>query len=288
MVSETANLDDPAKTRIVFGKALAALVAAQANWSVITEIHGAERQAIETWAAKAKVDLGKADAKARSKLLDVANTAFVSIALGSPHPNSEEKLGDLGLLTPRSYDIEIQNPLKSEIAEHGVTKREVGDAIHNPDAYQHLSPPPDFDQESPLISMFVRVLNRPAVAQGAAPAKWCFVVGRRVGRKVHVQDAYRISQATLTAVGASPLDLFRAFCGVYGCELMLGPKKIGKFLLYERVKGVGKIQANVPTGHKVHLSTMAKATGEEIELAFGYAIDLTAYGEAIRGGSSAG
>jgi hypothetical protein len=79
--------------------------------------------------------------------------------------------------------------------------------------------------------MFVRVLNRPAVAQRAAPAEWCFVIGRRVGRKVHVQDAYRISQATLAAVGASPLDLFRAFCGAFGCELMLGSKKMGKFLL---------------------------------------------------------
>jgi hypothetical protein len=96
-----------------------------------------------------------------------------------------------------------------------------------------------------------------------------------VGRKVQAQDAYKISQAALAEVGESPLDLFSAFCGAYGCELILGPKKIGKFLLYERVKGTGNIQASAPIGHKVYLSTMAKATGEEIELAFGYAIDLT-------------
>lgn len=86
MVSETAISNDHAKARLVYGRALAALVAAQANWSAISEVKGAERQVIETWATKAKVDLEKLDLKARSKLLDVANNALVSVALGSTRP----------------------------------------------------------------------------------------------------------------------------------------------------------------------------------------------------------
>jgi hypothetical protein len=281
MVTETANIEDASKARIVFGKALAALLAAQTNWGVINEVQGAERQAIETWAAKAKVDLGKADAKARTKLLDMANNALISVALGSTRPKSEDKLGNLGLLMPRLYEVEIQNPLRTEIAEHGVTKHEVMDAIHNPDAYQHLSPPPDFNAETSLISIFVRVLNRVEVAQRSASAEWCLVIARRDGRKVWAQDAYKISQTMLVPAGGSPLDLFRAFCGVFGGELTAGSKKIGKFLLYERIKNMGKIQANLPTGHKVQLSTMARTSGDEIELAFGYAIDMTAYKQSL-------
>ena len=278
MASENLAGDERANTRIVFGRALAALVAAQANWTVISEVHGAERQAIENWAAKAKVDLNRPNAKARAKLLDVGNTALMSVALGSPHAkSSEDRLGTLGLLSPSLYEIKVQNPLSSELSERSLTKGDITQTLRYADAHQHFSPPPNFDPSSPLISIFVRVLNRDELSQGIASPDWCLVTASRKGRNLIAHDAYRIQRAMIVDPGTTPLDLFKAFCDVFGCELKVGEKRIGKFLLYDRVQGTGKIEAQSPPNHKVQVSAMAKSNDGIIELAFGYAIDLTVY-----------
>jgi hypothetical protein len=271
--------DDPSHTRAVFGRALAALVAAQSNWSGIDELPRDERQAIETWAAKAKVDLSNPSTKARSKLLDVANNALMSVALGSTHRKAEDTLGDFGLLSPRLYEVEIGQPLKSEFAEHGLTKNEIKQAVNYPDAHQHLSPPPDFQLGAEMLSLFARVRNRTEVVETNASPEWSFVIANRNGHKVLGLDGYRIERKKLATSGPleTPLDLFRAFCDVYGCDLSLDQKSLGKFLVYARVVGTGHIQAHHPPGHKIHLAVWAKTGAGTVELAFGYAIDLTKY-----------
>src|SRR5262249_9461945 len=98
MALENTPQEQRAETRSVFGRALAALVAAQADWNAISEVQGAEREAIEDWAATARVDLQQPSEKARTKLLQVANTAVMSVALGSTQTKADNKLGDLGLL----------------------------------------------------------------------------------------------------------------------------------------------------------------------------------------------
>jgi len=280
---------DQGDTRAIFGKALAALVAAQANWASIGEVHGAEREAIERWAAKAKVDLITPDAKARARLLDVANTELMSVALGSTHPKADDKLGELGLLSARFYEVELVDPIKSNLSEHGLTKKEIIGAVRYADAYQHLSPPAAFRSNAELVSLFVRVLNAAAVRDNRALPEWALVIGQRAGRKFYARDAYRIKASMLDDKkhhlvkidGITPLSLFRAFCDAYGCELMLNGKPLGKFLVYERVQGSGEIGAHGPVGHKLHIASMHRSAGSVAELGFGYAIDLTTYGHAL-------
>jgi hypothetical protein len=278
MPSEQASLDERASARALVGRSLAALVAAQANWAGINQLPRDERQTIESWAAKARVDLNRLTAKARSRLLDVANNALMSVALGSTSPKVDDKLGDLGLLSPRAYEVEITERLRSDLADHALSKGEIVETVHNPDAHQHLSPPMDFQLNAELISLFVRVLNRTKITQESAPPVWSFVLGNRKGRKVIVRDAYRIQAAKLVVQGETPLDLFKAFCELYGCELTLNQKPIGKFLVYARVMGTGTVQAHRPPNHKVQLSIITQNNVDgSIEFAVGYAIDLTEY-----------
>lgn len=129
-----------------------------------------------------------------------------------------------------------------------------------------------------MLSLFARVRNRTEVSQTNASPEWSFIIAKRNGRKVAALDGYRIERKTLAISDQTPLGLFEAFCDVYGCELSLNQKKLGKFLVYARVVGTGQIQAHHPSNHKIHLAVMAKpdAAGT-VELAFGYAIDLTKY-----------
>ena len=288
MPSEQASPDERAQARALVGRALAALVATQANWAGINQLAGDERQTIESWAAKAKVDLSKPTAKARSRLLEVANSALMSVALGSTGPKVDDKLGDLGLLSPSAYEVEIAELLRSNLTQNGLSKGEIREAVHNPDAHQHLSPPMEFQLNAELISLFVRVLNRTELAQGSASPEWALVIGNRKGRKLIALDAYRIQAAKLDAHGETPLDLLKAFCEVYGCELTLDQKPIGKFLVYARLVGTGTIQANHPSNHKVQLSLMAKNRGDgTVEFAFAYAIDLSEYRSSLKSQGSA-
>jgi hypothetical protein len=281
MASETSPSDKTA-TRAIYGRALAALVAAQGNWAVIADVKGAEKEAIEQWASKAKVNLAAADAKARSKILDVANNALVSIALGSTQSSAISKVVDIGLLATSRYEVDIQNPIKSEYAARLLTKHLITETVRYPDAYQHLSPPPDFDRDAPLVSIFVRVLNREEVQQKIAPAEWSLVMGSRSGRKMQIRDGYRIFGSELELSGNSPLDLFRSFCAVYGHELAVGGKRVGKVLMYQQFKGQGaNFQAlDVKGRQKLAMSTFVKQGNDTIEFAFGYAIDMTQYAEA--------
>jgi hypothetical protein len=283
MASNTASKnDDRTSTRAIYGRALAALVAAQGNWAAVSEVQGAEKEAIEQWASKAKVNLADADAKARSKILEVANNALISVALGSTQPSALHKVVDIGLLATGQYDVDIQNPLKSEYASRFLTKRLITETVRRPDAYQHLSPPPDFQGDVPLVSIFVRVLNREEIQQKLAPAQWSLVIGCRSGRNMHVRDGYRIFGSELALSGSSPLDLFKAFCAVYGHELTIAGTKVGKVLMYQQFKGESaKFEAvGVENKHKIIMSTFFKKGSDGLEFAFGYAIDITKYAEA--------
>jgi hypothetical protein len=280
MTSEVTAYDQR-NTREIFGKALAALVAVQANSLSFGELPEPERETIATWAAKARVDLTKLDAKGRTRLLDVANTELMSVALGSTRPKTDDKLGELGLLTPRRYEVEIDGPIKLNIAEHGLTKDDLLDAVHYPNAYQHLSPPKEFGSDGELVSLFVRVRNLTAVRENRDAPEWSVVIGRRNGRKFIACDGYRITRTMIKDEGETPLALFRSFCDAYGCDLKLSGQPMGKFLVYARVKGNQRLDATAPPGHKLSIATMVKFTGVETELAFGYAIDLTAYDRAL-------
>jgi hypothetical protein len=170
---------------------------------------------------------------------------------------------------------------KANLSDHGLTKSEIAHVVHYPDAYQHLSPPLGFNPDADLVSIFVRLLNPIEVAQGEPP-EWALITSGRKGRKLFVHDGYRIAANTLKDPGKTPIELLRSFCEVYGCELMLGERKLGKFLMYERLKGSrANIQAHAVPKHKIHLTIMATTAGDTLELAFGYAIDLTSYSRAL-------
>ena len=266
--------------RAIAANALAALLAAQTHWTVIKDLTGPEREVVEQWAAKAKVDLGRADARARAKLLDVANDELVTLALGSARPKAQDKLGDLGLVSPRRYRFEQTPQLRDLIGRRGVTKREIEDTVHSPDAYQHLFPPGDFNPDVELMSLFVRVLNRAQVAQDGALAVWCLVVAKREGLKIAGYDAFRVYEDIVKFADGSPLELLRAFCEVYGMELDIKGKRFGKFLTYAKIlvePNVG-LGWNAERGRSFSGSTILRSTDDGfLEFALAYAIDSTAY-----------
>jgi hypothetical protein len=279
-VDSEVSRDERSK-RALFGRGIGALVAAQANWSGIPELPNDERETIEQWAEQAKVNLSKPSVKARSRLLEVANNALMSVALGSTTPKqSRDKLGSLGLLSPSLYEVQLQGPLKTGLAERGLSRNQIKHTVSEPDAYQHLSPPQDFQLGAELISVFVRVLNRDEVVQFASP-QWSLVIGKRDGSKFLAFDGYRIDGRNIALTGETPLHLFKAFCQTFGCELLLGQKPIGKFLVYERVFGNGQIEAQAQPKHRIIFSVMAKNWGAGFDLAYGYAIDLTDYKRAM-------
>jgi hypothetical protein len=126
----------------------------------------------------------------------------------------------------------------------------------------------------------VRLLNRSDVVAKEALPEWAVITGNRSGRTLHVMDAYRVKRQMLTQDDSAlntPLDLFRAFCDAAGCDLTIGAKKIGKFLVYERIPDKGQLTAVHPSSHKVQVSSWFRQHEDGFELAFAYAIDLTLY-----------
>ncbi len=239
MESETLS-QDPSKYRLIVGNVLAALVASEgaASASVLRELSTAERSVVSDWAAQARVNLDNLDSRGRTKLLNIANETLISLAVGNVNPrDANAKLGTLGILSPAKYAAKATPRLLETLSLAGLTLKDARDAIHHPDAYQHLSPPSDFgEDDTGRPSLFVRQLNR----SEADPADWLFVIGLRTGSAINMYTALRMfgDDVRLDRDKSSPVDLLRAFAESFGLDFKIGGTPVGKFCVYKSVSGL--------------------------------------------------
>ena len=244
-------------------------------------------------ATQTGVELSRATPADQSRLVQWAENALTEISVGSIKPKEvRERLGTQGLLEPERYVIQFSDHLAKESLFFAVKPMAAQSAIQKADAYQHLFRPEGFDLESPLVSLFVRVVNCREVVNGE-PAIWHLVSATRTGDVLRVDSAWQVhaKEIEIDASTARPLDLLRAFADRFGLPLRSGSRQLGKFILYEKMRIAPSdrptelLTVEKPPQVQKMLSefrTRVSRDKRHFEIAIGYAINIDAYHEALR------
>lgn len=142
------------------------------------------------------------------------------------------RLGARGDLNPSSYEIDIPSVLRDIAAARGIRPNHIEDALHAPDAVQHLSS----KRHSFLVSLFLKRVG------SGRNAFTLFVLALRDGYTLRVRDALRVYHADVDMKRANePVAVLRSFLNTYGLLIEIGPRS-GLLLLDDVFPFVGTVK----------------------------------------------
>ncbi len=293
MELDALKTTDRRMARLIVSNALAALLASESPAAASSQINlnEPERAVLYELATRAKVNLTKLDMpaltdlnpQARTKLLETANSALMTLSVGELKPHdADEKLGSLGILSPARFEAKTSDSLKMTVEKARLKVKDAVNVIKKPDAYQHLFAPADFGEEKEQLSIFVGLLNKLRLIQRNETPDWLMVIGRRKGAKIEMSVAFRIfgdeipNYANYATLG--PVELLKAFVERHGVELIVSDFPVGKFCLYKIIQGD---DIRVSSGNQVPTITnfffrKNSQTGK-MEIALAFAIGISSY-----------
>jgi hypothetical protein len=136
------------------------------------------------------------------------------------------RLSQAGRLSPSSYTAIFQESFQTQFFPLGVTKRQVEEALHQPDDYQHLMTERSPKYEDNVFSLFMKWNGG---RKGQDP-NWLLVQSYRRGLEQIPQSAWRIYPTEIDlSQAAAPLDVLKAFVEKFGTMIELAGHK-GKFI----------------------------------------------------------
>ncbi len=141
--------------------------------------------------------------------------------LSVPNPSAAKfRLGAKGALPNRSYEVLFPDNF-GEFEALGVRRNHVLDAIHSPDAFEHLRTIRDTADELPPISVFVK-------AHIGQDPFTLIVHTTREGDKQRVTAAWRAYHSDVVfQPNASPIQMLKSFVEVYGRRFFVGDELFG-------------------------------------------------------------
>jgi hypothetical protein len=161
---------------------------------------------------------------AQAKIFDTLSSEISKYALKNADIRQiKARLGARGDLNPSSYEVDVPSDRRDDLAVRGIRPNHIEDALHTPDAVQHLSS----ERNDFLVSLFLKRVG------SGRDAFTLLVVARRDGYLLRVRDALRIYHSDVDIKGAhEPFAVLRAFLNRYGVPIQIGPRA-GLLLLDE-------------------------------------------------------
>jgi hypothetical protein len=178
------------------------------------------------------VQLNDVSPSSRARLLEeLVHHLSAPILTGPRRLRAKRRLGERGDLRPDQYQVRFQ-PDFAVCEARGIRRRHVENAIHQPDAIEHL--PSVIPEEEKGISFFVKSVTE------SATSFLLLVQALRDGDALDVLTALRIysSDVDLTSA-ATPLEVYQRFMERYGIEFTIGALGPAKYRLNEFIHYVG-------------------------------------------------
>lgn len=247
-------------------------------------------------AERSGVDLTSKKATDKVRLSEVAMDALFSLSIGEMRPRDARGiLGSNGLLDPKQYKVATPANVRDELKSLGLSNSRLEDYVHKPDAYQHLFAPADFDQEVPLVSIYVKMINAQTAATEPHLAAWYLITATREREVIQPMAIWKVYatdlKANLDLATAKPFDLLRSFVDVFGIPFrVLGRPVPDKVIAYAATP-MGPTDVNLidfapPYKGKFSAHFIFRPTEMRIEIALAYMVDRTKYEANLRGKSA--
>jgi hypothetical protein len=234
-----------------------------------------------------RLELDKSDSSqwARHKLLKFLVDEMSRYALKDANlQNLKERLGQLGYLRSDLYRIQYKGSW-AETEKQGIRRSHVEEAVHKPDATEHLLPERIQQRGNPLISLFMK-----NATSSRGDRFTLLVQATRIADVQRIDNVWRVyhSDVDLSSI-REPLKILRAFVDVYGVSFKVGKSLSSKFFLYEAVPILDKrnknsvIQIdNVQEANLIASTLFRISSLHVVEIAIAYIIDVKKYFKDLR------
>jgi hypothetical protein len=250
----------------------------------ITAYEGEVQSVLAEIRTKLNLESSDATPRTQAKIVDYLSSAIDAVVFETKGIDvALQRIGQLGLLSPKAYDVEQPETFKQRFYSLTMSKKLVRDSIGSADEVQHLMTESARDNfaERDAFSLFLKKM----VSNRGEP-HWLLIQTTRVGMKQVLQAAWRVFPSEVDLSKAQdPKGVLSAFVELFGLKMKVGNVH-AKFI--DRVqfpKGNIEISLEHAVGIETFFSWSSRAETkiENIsEIGIAYGIDLNAYKVMLR------
>jgi hypothetical protein len=284
MILETLrNLDSTAANGVLAALALSSAPDPGLNESVIVKKYKNEARAVDN-EIRERLKLGEGQLKSADQVRfdEFLQRAIVAAVFASGSPEDAlARAGQAGRLSPSLYKVEQPPIFIERFYPFGLKKRNIEEAIHQPDDFQHLMN--DDAVEKDIISLFMKK----QLPSGKEP-HWLLVQTHRRGVAQIAQSAWRVYPSDVNLESAErPLDVLKAFVDVFGLPVQVGPKR-GKLIECETLRGdtvpTAEVMFSIPqnTDYLATISQVRSTQPDTLNVGMAYCVNINKYAASLR------
>lgn len=151
--------------------------------------------------------------EAQARLFEFVTNELVNAATDTAHlREARERIGQKGWLRPGLYEVKFAQSF-THSTTFGVRRTHVEQALHNPDAIEHLYPERKGLVEVAPLSLFVKRID----LEKSKDPFFLLAIATRRGFVLTVDMAWRVYSADVAVEpGTTPLEMLRSFVEKYG------------------------------------------------------------------------